>query len=134
MHHVAGAVLFGIVAGLRTFTGEAVFFGFAGTGWARIVFPIAAVGEYAVDALPGMFARTQIPSVLLRALSGAFMGHVSAGVPGIAAGVIFAVLATYQGYAIRMKLIEALGALPAAIAEDALAIALAAAGLFILPR
>jgi uncharacterized membrane protein len=119
------ALIFGIVAGLRVFTGEAVFFGFRG-GWAGIGFPILAIGEYIADAMPGMMARTQLfPSFTLRVLSGAFMGFVAGRIIGAILGVIGAVIGTLYGYRARMAAITRFGPLPAAIVEDVIAIALA---------
>jgi uncharacterized membrane protein len=123
------ALLFGIVAGLRVFTGEAVFFAFRG-GVAGIVFPIFAVGEYIADALPWMMARTQLfPSFTLRVFSGAFMGFVVGRIMGAVLGVIGAVIGTLYGYRARMAAIKSIGAIPAAIVEDVIAIAIAFAAL-----
>ena len=127
------ALLFGFVAGLRTFTGEAVYFGLRG-GVAGIVFPILALGEYVADALPQIPARTTIGPVLVRCASGAFMGWTVARVGGAAAGVIGALLGTFGGYRARMWAIAKIGALPAAILEDAIAIALGFACLLLVGR
>jgi uncharacterized membrane protein len=121
---LTAAFLFGIVAGLRTFTGEAVFFGLRG-GIAGIVFPIFAVGEYVADALPQIPARTTIGPVLIRCASGAFMGWTVARVGGVVLGVVGALIGTFGGYRGRMWLIEKTGALAAALVEDFIAIALA---------
>ncbi len=118
------AFLFGIVAGLRTFTGEAVFFGLRG-GVAGIGFPILALIEFAMDALPQTPARTATGSVIVRCVSGAFMGWVVARVPGAIVGVLGALIGTFGGYRGRMWLILKAGAIPAAIIEDIIAIALA---------
>jgi uncharacterized membrane protein len=120
------AALFGIAAGLRVFTAEAVFFGLRGAGWPRIIFPMFALGEYVADASPWIPARTQIfPSLLLRLLSGAFMGHVAAGFGGLVLGAIGAIFGTFAGYQARITAIAKIGAYSAAIAEDVIAIALA---------
>ena len=128
---LVAAFLFGIVAGLRTFTAEAVYFGLRG-GIAGIVFPIFAVGEYVADALPQTPARTTIGSILLRSASGAFMGWTVARAFGAACGIIGAVLGTFAGYRARMWLIAKMGALPAAVLEDLIAIALAFACVWLL--
>jgi len=94
------ALLFGFVAGLRTFTGEAVYFGLRG-GIAGIVFPLFALGEYVADALPQIPARTTIGPVLVRCASGAFMGWTVARVGGAAAGVVGALLLALAGWGIR---------------------------------
>jgi uncharacterized membrane protein len=122
---LAAALLFGIVAGLRVLTAEAVFFGLRAQGAARIVFPVCALGEYVVDLLPMTPARTHVGSVLLRTASGAFMGHIAAGIPGAALGIIGALAGTYGGYRARMAGIAKIGTVPAAVIEDILAIGLA---------
>jgi uncharacterized membrane protein len=126
------AFLFGIAAGLRTFTGEAVFFGVRGHGWTRIVFPVLAVGEYIADALPWIPARTQTGPVLVRLASGAFMGHIAGRVPGAVAGGVGALIGTFGGYRVRMGAIARIGAVPAAVIEDVVAIAIAFAALALL--
>jgi uncharacterized membrane protein len=119
------ALLFGIVAGLRVFTGEAVFFGLRG-GVAGIVFPVLAIGEYIADALPWIPPRTQLfPSFTLRVLSGAFMGYIPGRIPGAILGVIGAVAGTIFGYRARISAIARMGATPAAVMEDLIAILLA---------
>ena len=127
---IVAALLFGIVAGLRTVTGEAVYFGMRGGVWG-IVFVVAAIGEYIVDLLPQTPARTQIGPLVLRSISGGFMGWLAAGTPGAAAGVIGAAGATFGGYTLRLRLIALLGAIPAGLLEDVLAVALAFAAVAI---
>ena len=127
------AFLFGIVAGLRTFTGEAVLFGLRG-GVAGIVFPILAIGEYVADAFPQMPPRTSIGPLLFRCASGAFMGWTVARIPGIIMGVAGALIGTFGGYRARMRLIAKTGAIPAALIEDVIAIALAFVSVLLLPR
>jgi len=124
------AFLFGIVAGLRTFTGEGVYFALRG-GVAGIVFALCALGEYAADALPQIPARTTIGPLLIRCASGAFMGWTVARIPGTAVGILGALIGTFGGYRGRMWLIAKMGALPAALFEDVVAIALAVAALFV---
>lgn len=122
--NILAAFVFGIVAGLRTFTGEAVYFGLRG-GTAGIVFSIFAIGEYVADALPQIPARTTIGPMLIRCASGAFMGWTIARGFGAIVGVIGALGGTFGGYRARMWAIQRMGALPAALLEDVLAIALA---------
>jgi uncharacterized membrane protein len=126
------AFLFGIVAGLRLFTAEAVFFGLRGHGWPRIIFPIVALGEYIADATPWIPARTQIPSMILRILSGAFMGYLAARQAGAIAGGIGALIGTFGGYSLRIGAIARIGAIPAAVIEDLVAIGLAFAAITLL--
>ena len=121
----------GVVSGLRTFTGPAAVM-LARGGIAGIVLAIAAVGEYIADAMPWIPSRTAPPSIAIRALSGAIAGWLIAGdhggsaVAGAVAGIAGAVAGTYGGHAGRLALIERIGAIPAAIVEDVVAIALAA--------
>lgn len=126
------AVLFGIVAGLRVFTGAGVWFFMTGNGAWKYLPAIAAIGEYIADALPQIPPRTQIiPSVALRCISGGFAGWLIAGRTGapliaaILAGIGGALLGTYGGYRLRMRLIARIGALPAALVEDAISIGIA---------
>ena len=118
------AVLFGTVAGLRVFTAEAVYFGLRG-GVLRIVFPILALWEYFADTTSWIPARTTLPSLTLRLISGASMGWIVARVPGIPLGIAGALLGTFAGYRFRLRVIATIGGIRAAIVEDAVAIAIA---------
>jgi uncharacterized membrane protein len=92
----------------------------------------AALGEYVADASPKIPSRTALPSIVIRPLSGAVAGwfitawHGGSPVAGAIVGVIGALAGTYGGHAARIAAIEKIGAVPAAIAEDVVAIALAA--------
>lgn len=119
------ALLFGIVAGLRTFTGEAVFYAMRGSGTLQIVFPLLALGEYAADLHPKIPPRTMLGSVLIRCASGAFMGWLVAHAPGAAFGAIGAIAGTFGGYRLRLWLIAVIRPVPAGIAEDVIAVVLA---------
>jgi uncharacterized membrane protein len=130
-----GLILFafamGIVAGLRTFTAPAAFFLTRG-GIAGYILAVLAICEYIADALPKTPARTGLPAVSIRSLSGAITGWFIAsiggstqGVVGAVAGVAGALVGTYGGYAGRMAAIAKFGAIPAAVVEDVIAIALA---------
>ena len=123
--NLIAALLFGIVAGMRVFTAEAVYFGLRGGGALRIVFPILALGEYFVDATSWIPARTTLPSLTLRVVSGAYMGWIAARIPGIILGIVGALIGTFGGYRLRIQAITAIGGIPAAIIEDALAIGIA---------
>lgn len=118
------ALLFGIVAGLRVFTAEAVYFGLRG-GTLRIVFPILALWEYFADTTSWIPARTTLPSLTLRLISGAYMGWLTAHIPGIVLGIAGALIGTFGGYRFRIRAIAAIRGIPAAIIEDALAIGIA---------
>jgi len=126
------ALAMGVIAGLRTFTAPAAFFLTRG-GIAGYILAVCAVGEYIADALPKIPPRTGFPSIAFRSLSGAItgwfigsLGGVSAAIGGAIAGIIGALVGTFGGYHLRMAAIAKFGAVPAAILEDVIAIALAA--------
>jgi uncharacterized membrane protein len=125
------AFAIGFVSGLRTFTSLAAV-GLARGGVWGWVLAVAAVGEYVADAMPRIPSRTRLPSILVRPLSGAIAGwlvaagHGGSTADGAALGIVGALAGTYGGHAARIVAISRIGPLPAAIAEDAVAIALAA--------
>jgi|SRR5271165_3484582 len=124
------ALVLGFVSGLRVFTAPAALYLVRG-GVAGILLGIVALGEYVVDALPQAPARTNPSQVAVRIASGAFVGWTVGAPSGatlgaVAAGVAGAIAGTYAGYAVRMWGIARFGAIPAAIGEDIVAIALAA--------
>ncbi|HTZ55833.1 MAG TPA: hypothetical protein VMB20_12290 [Candidatus Acidoferrum sp.] len=125
------AFCLGIVSGLRTFTPLAAVFIRRGSAWG-IVLAIAAVAEYVLDVLPNTPSRTGPVGLTFRVISGALGGwliaamHGGAGIAGAFAGIIGAVLGTYAGHAARIAAIKRIGAYPAAIAEDLVAIGLTA--------
>ncbi|HET7815780.1 MAG TPA: hypothetical protein VFL13_15570 [Candidatus Baltobacteraceae bacterium] len=127
--NVLAALAFGLAAGLRTVTPEAVYFGLHGGGAWRIVFPLAAIGEYVGDLLPNVPARTEIGPLLARCASGAVMGWIAARFPGAVAGVLCALAGAFGGLRMRTSLMRSIGAIPAALLEDALAIGLAFGGM-----
>ena len=123
----------GFVSGLRTFTSVAAVLLVRGGFWG-IVTAIAAAAEYVADVLPKTPARTRPVGLAARCISGAFVGWTIAsshGGPAVAgagagAGVVGAVIGTFGGHAARIAAIARIGAYPAAIAEDLVAIGLAA--------
>lgn len=121
----------GFVSGLRTFTSLAALFLVRG-GLSGIILAVAAVGEYIADASPKIPSRTALPSILIRPASGAMAGwlivtaHGGSHAAGAILGAIGALAGTYGGHAARTAAIAKIGPLPAAIAEDVVAIALAA--------
>jgi uncharacterized membrane protein len=125
------ALCLGFVAGLRTLTPVAAVLLVRGGIWG-IVAAVAAAGEYVVDALPSAPSRTRVAGLSVRLVSGAFVGwtiatmHDGPGLFGAVAGVAGAVIGTYGGHAARLAAIARIGAYPAAILEDAVAIGLAA--------
>lgn len=124
------ALAIGFVSGLRTFTSLAAIFLTRGGVWGYVL-GICAIGEYVVDALPWAPSRTQPPGLIARTISGALAGwfvttaHAGSAILGLVAGVVGAIIGTYGGHAARLAAIRKIGALPAALLEDAVAIALA---------
>ncbi|HEX3464625.1 MAG TPA: hypothetical protein VHS78_11305 [Candidatus Elarobacter sp.] len=121
----------GFVSGLRVMTSLAALALTRGGVWG-IVLSIAALGEYAADMSPKIPSRTAFPSIVARPLSGAIAGwliaawHGGSPVAGAVAGIAGALAGTYGGHAARLWSIDRIGAVPAALAEDVVAIALAA--------
>ena len=139
------ALLAGIVAGSRTFTGPAAvswaarlgylnldgsWLAFMGYAWTPWIFTLLAIVEMVGDQLPSTPSR-KVPTqfgarIVGGALAGATIG-VSAGswIIGIIAGVIGAVIGTFGGAEIRGYMTKAFGRdTPAAFIEDAGAIIL----------
>jgi len=122
----------GLVSGLRTFTSLAALALSRGVGVWSIVLGLAALGEYVADASPKIPSRTALPSIVIRPLSGAIAGwfisawHGGSPVAGAIAGLIGALIGTYGGHAARVAAIAKIGALPAAVTEDVVAVGLAA--------
>lgn len=121
----------GVVAGLRSMMAPAAVLLSRHVRVAGIVVAILAVGELIVDLLPTTPSRTAPVPLAARILSGAFCGwFVVTGPPalrlaGVLAGVAGALVGTFGGHAVRGRAIKRLGAIPAALAEDVFAIALA---------
>jgi uncharacterized membrane protein len=124
------ALMLGLSAGLRVFTAPAVLYLWRG-GIAGYVLCIFALGEYVVDLLPQTPARTTFPSIILRPLSGAFVGWMlcagsgASPIAGAVLGLAGAFIGTYGGAAARLAAIRATGAVAAALVEDVVAIAVA---------
>jgi uncharacterized membrane protein len=122
----------GFVSGLRAFTSLAALALSRGVGLWSIVLGVAALGEYAADASSKIPSRTAFPSIVVRPVSGAVAGwfisawHGGSPVAGAVVGAIGALIGTYGGHAARAAAIDKIGPLPAAIAEDVVAIAIAA--------
>jgi uncharacterized membrane protein len=123
------AFLLGCVAGLRTFTAPAVLLLVRNRTTLAYVLGLLAAVEYLVDLNPKAPARTNVMGLGARAVSGAFCGWVLGGaaggspLAGAAAGVLGAVTGAYAGLYARTRAIDLIGRVPAAIAEDLLAIA-----------
>jgi uncharacterized membrane protein len=124
------ALAIGFVSGLRTFTSLAAIFLERGGVWGYIL-GVCAIGEYVVDAMPWTPSRTAPVGLIARSISGAIAGWFIAGmhdgnaIVGAIAGVVGAVIGAFGGRAARAAAIRAIGALPAAYLEDAVAIGLA---------
>jgi uncharacterized membrane protein len=133
MPYLLLAFVLGLVAGLRTFTAPAVLWLVRHFGPWAIALGAMAVIEYAVDLLPNAPPRTSTTGLLARVVSGAFVGWtigLAAGrssIAGAIAGAIGAVIGAYGGLAIRLRLIAAIGNVPAGLLEDAVAIVAAIA-------
>jgi len=135
----------GVIAGLRALTPlAAVCWGaylgwlhFGGTGLSFInhkatvlIFTLLAIGEIFNDKLPKTPARTAIPSLITRILSGACCAAALAvsagsGLAGpIVAGMIGALIGPYGGYNTRHSLVTKAGFMdfPVALLEDVIAI------------
>ncbi|TPG55176.1 DUF4126 domain-containing protein [Sphingomonas glacialis] len=146
------ALLIGIVAGSRTMLAPAAiawaatrglaldgswlaFFGWRFTPW---IFSLLALGEFVGDVLPTTPSRKLAGPFGARLVSGGVSGAaigVGAGMPlvGLGLGLIGAVVGTLGGAALRTRLAVAFGRdLPAALVEDALALAAAAIVVFAL--
>ncbi len=140
------ALLIGIVAGLRTMTAPAAvawaahlgwidlsgsWLAFLGYQWTPWIFTALAALELVGDQLPSTPSR-KVPMqfgarLVAGTLSGAAFG-IAAGamVPGLIAGIVGAVIGTLGGAAARARMAAAFGRdLPAALIEDAVAIAAA---------
>ena len=140
---LAFAVLMGVVAGSRSMLAPAAVAWAAWLGrleagsgwlllfghpWARWVWSLLSLGEFVTDQLPFTPSRTVPIQFGGRLVSGGLCGAAIGGVPGAVAGIVGAVIGTLGGRALRGKLAAAFGGdHPAALAEDALALALAAA-------
>ncbi len=137
------ATLVGIVAGLRAMTAPAAmswaayfgwlplqntylsFLGFAATPY---LLTALAIAELISDQLPKTPSRKTPVQFGSRLVSGGLCGAavgMSGGVMiyGLAAGLVGAVIGTFAGAAVRMRLAKALGRdLPAALVEDVVAV------------
>jgi len=122
------AFLLGCVAGLRTFTAPAVLWLMRHTSMLAYVFGVAALAEYLADLLPKVPARTSAGPLVLRIASGAFCawGLAWSGggwtIAAAVAGALGAILGAYGGLALRTRAIAAIGPVPAALAEDVVAV------------
>ena len=100
--------------------------------WAYVLLA-AAVLEYFIDVHPKAPPRTALPSIVVRLVSGAFVGWWAALATGILplsgaiAGAVGALVGTYGGLAVRRQAMAAIGNLASGLLEDVVAIAVAVA-------
>ncbi len=146
------AFAIGIVAGLRSMTAPAAaswaahlgavdldgsWLAFLAQPWAPWILTVLALAELVVDKLPRTPRRTKPGGFGARIVTGAVSGAAlaaAATIGGAVAGILGAVLGTLGGYACRARLTVAWNRdLPAALVEDAVAIAAAAAIVLALP-
>lgn len=139
-------LLLGVVTGMRTMTGIAVVCWAAWIAWlpergwavwttylvSALIFTGFAIGEYIGDTLPKTPSRKAPGPAAARLVFGALVGALAAAAiqqpvaGGLLAGVIGAAIGTWGGYALRMWGARRVGRdLPVALAESALALALA---------
>lgn len=143
--------MLGIVSGMRVMTAIAAVCWAAWltwlpeTGWAvwttylvsAVVFSLLAVGEYVGDTLPNTPSRKSPGPAAARIVFGGLVGALGARAiseplaGGILTGVAGALIGTWGGFAIRHWAAEKVGNdLPVALAESALAVALAFAAIW----
>ena len=137
------ALLFGVIAGLRTFTAPAAvswavhlgifdvsrsWLWFFGNGWVRWLLTLLALGELVIDQLPGTPSR-RVPAqftgrLVSAALSGAVVGATAGHtLGGAVAGGVGAVIGTLAGSRFRARLASSFHSdHRAAFVEDAIAI------------
>ncbi len=125
------ALLLGIIAGLRTATAPAVLWLVRHRSTAAYVLGALALVELFGDLHPKAPPRTAATGLIARIISGAFCGWAAtaataaAGAPvvvGTLLGVAGALGGAYGGLAVRTRAITAIGRVPAALLEDAIAI------------
>jgi uncharacterized membrane protein len=95
--------------------------------WVPWILTLLAAGELVTDQLPSTPSRTVPIQFGTRLVVGAVCGAaLSGGLPGALTGMVGAVVGTLGGRAVRVRLAATFGDdRPAAIAEDAMALAAA---------
>ena len=141
MNEFSLALLIGIVAGMRAmlapaavswaarlgYLGLSGWLAFLNGPWVPWILTLLAAGELVTDQLPSTPSRTVPIQFGTRLLVGAVCGAaMTGGPPGALTGVVGAVVGTLGGRALRARLAATFGDdRPAAIAEDAMALAVA---------
>lgn len=118
----------GVIAGLRAMTPPMLVswaahlhwinlgsshLAFMSTAAAVVIFSLLALGELINDKLPKTGARTALPSVIVRMLTGAFaasafcVGAGASAVTGIIFGIVGALIGTFGGYQARTGAVRA---------------------------
>lgn len=149
---VLAAFLLGLVAGLRAMTAPAVvawaaslgalgaiegWFAFMAWRWTAPLATALAVGEWISDQLPSTPSRKVPVQFVTRLLTGALSGGTLGAVVGspfvgICAGVAGSVIGTHAGAWARSDLARSFGRdRPAAILEDAAAVLIGLAAIFL---
>ncbi len=127
------AFLLGVVAGLRAFTAPAALWLLRHGGPVAYGLGAAALLEYAADLSPKAPPRTAPTGLIARLLSGGFCGLSLASAAGVSTvfgallGACGAFIGAHAGLAARRRATAMIGATPAALLEDAVAIAAALA-------
>jgi uncharacterized membrane protein len=128
---LAVAACLGLAAGMRTMTPAATVLLARHHMVAGLVVSLLAACEWVIDLLPTTPARTKPGPLIVRVASGAFAGWLAGGgsettrIVCAIVGACAAVVGTFAGYRARIWGIDRYGALPAALAEDLVAIGLA---------
>ncbi|MEG4589968.1 hypothetical protein QUA54_32845 [Microcoleus sp. MOSTC5] len=101
-------------------------------GTIGLVLAVLAVAELIADMLLQIPSRTSPPALIARILSGGIVGwfitapNSSVALVGALLGFVGALVGAYGGRTVRIAAIERIGAVPGALVEDVVAIALAA--------
>lgn len=130
----------GLAAGMRSMTPLAAL-GIRGAPLAsRALLGLGAEGEYIYDKLPRAGARTELPALTGRIVSGALVGRAVAKRLGrpllghMLVGVLTAWASTHLFHRVRTQLSRRAPALGVGIGEDLVAIGISAAAVRLLAR
>lgn len=150
---ILSALLLGTATGLRSITAPAAVawaahlgvldlvgtgLAFLTRGWVVALLTVMAVGELVADKLPFVPNRTDVGPLLGRLVAGGVAGlavGLSHGQPtaSLLAGCLGALAGAFGGFRLRARMARAFGRdLPAALVEDAVAVALVAAAVVML--